>query len=222
MTTQQLIALIQKKASGFTPSEILLLINQVQEIILGKANYFKYYTDPATGMPPILATTLGTYEYSLPSAARVCIAVFAENLTGYSQINYNAALASYRYGGKEYYDIPCHKIPSFGSNAAKVIFIDNPPTQSTQYYCLYALKPTQVTAPTIQLELPNEFHFSLRQGVLAMIRDEKYGEKSDWVYFETVTIPQIQDRLNAMCRVRGGSTPIRAEQRDYPTGYSTE
>ena len=219
MTTQQLIALIQKKASGFTPSEILLLINQVHEIILGKANYFKYYTDPATGMPPLMATTNGIFEYDLPADARVSISVFAADLTGYSQPNYNSPLADFKYGGKTYFDIPAHKIPAMGSHRAKVVFIDSPPTSGTQYYSLYALKATQINSPSIELELPSEFHFNLRQGVLAMIRDEKYGEKADWNYFESVTIPQIQDRLNAMCRVRPGRTGIQPEFQDYQNGY---
>ena len=215
MTTQQLIALTQKKVSGFTASEILLYINVVHELLLSKANYFKFYTDPATGMPPFIATTLGTYEYNLPANARVSIDVFASVLSGYTQDNYQSSLKTTIVGAKEYYIIPTHKVPALGSARAKVIFIDNPPTQTTQFYHRYALKPTQLTAPTIPLDLPSEFHLDLRRGVLALIRDEKYGDASDWQYFETVIVPKVQSQLNAMCRVRSGFTATQPEYRDY-------
>jgi hypothetical protein len=215
MTTQQLIAFIQKKVSGYTPSEILLLINQVHELILSKANYFKLYTDSVTGMPPLMATVNGTYEYSLPSNARISIAVFTKDLTGYTCANSNMPLARYRYGVNDYFTIPTNKTPAFGNTPAKVIFIDNPPTASDRYYHLYALKPAQIIAPTIQLELPSEFHIHIRQGVLALIRDEKYGERSDWREFEAITVPMIQNNLNAMCRPMSGSTQTQPEYRDY-------
>lgn len=219
MTTQQLIAFIQRKVQGYTASDILLLINDVHNFILSKPNYLKQYIDPSTGMPPFISTTRDQYEYELPANAQILLQVFSGDLTGYEQKNYNYPISRYRFGEDEYYVVPTHKYPAYGTNKARVIFIDNPPTQSDRYYALYTLRPTQISSASIQPDLPSEFHLDLRRGVLALIRDEKYGDKSDWIYFETVTVPKIQDRLNSMCRAKGGSTPIQPEYKDYPIRY---
>jgi hypothetical protein len=216
MTTRELIVYLQKKASQYTPAELLFLTDQVCKMILGKVSAQRYNMDTATGMPPFLSTTDGIYTYDCPSDCMRTIAVFSEDIKSYSRIKYDAVIKSYEYRGSSYYSLPIKSIDALPGQLAKITFVGfNPGTTTDKYYHQYAIKAPDITSQNVDIPIPEQHHFAIADGVLARIRSERFGDNSEWVFWQKRTMLDIVSELNQGAQPQMGATPTRPEYRHY-------
>jgi hypothetical protein len=216
VTTRELIVLIQKKASQFTPAELLTILDLVQKRVLSRVTAQRTVIDEATGMPPLLATTDQIYTYDCPANCLRTISVFSEQIRYYSRVQYDGIFKSYNYRGTEYYGLPIKSTDAVFGVAAKLTFVGyNPGTTTARYYHEYLFKPPDLTAQTVNLVIPEEHHLELVNGVLAWIRNERYGDVSEWNKWWKTDGMQIISELNSGAQPYLGFTPTRMEYRHY-------
>jgi hypothetical protein len=105
---------------------------------------------------------------------------------------------------------------------AKLTFVGiNPGTTTDKYYHQYALKAPDITGATVNLNIPEQHHFAIADGVLARIRAERFGDNSDWTYWQKRTMLDIVSELNQGAQPHMGETPIRPEYRHYGKANSS-
>lgn len=216
MTTRELIVLLQKKASQFAPAELLNLLDLIQKRILSRVTAQRVIIDQATGMPPFLVTEDQVYTYTCPADCLRTISVFSEQIRYYSRVQYDGVFKSYNFRGTEYYGLPIKSIDAVRGQRARLTFVGyNPGETTNRYYHEYLLKPPDLTAPTVNLVIPEEHHLELINGVLAWIRNERYGDVSEWNRWWKTDAMQVISELNAGAQPYLGYTPTRQEYRHY-------
>jgi len=216
MHTREILSYLQKKASQYTQTELLFLLDQIQKIVYSVVTAQTTVINEATGMPPFLVTTEGVFTYNCPANCLRTLAIFADNLTGYRQINSDVPLGYYNYSGTRYRGMRVKSTDAYRGHVATVTFLDNPGTTSTRYYHEYKLKPIDIDSANIQMQIPEQFHLDIVDGVLARIRDERFGDKGDWFYWKQNTMPGIVAELNKGAQLRLGYTPLRPEAMNNP------
>lgn len=215
MRTSELVSYIRKKTSGYTAQEVLALIDHVQEVVYSNTTLQTEYIDPTTGMPPYLATLATQFRYNCPATCRRTIAVFSKDLSGYTNTNYAHDLGSYVFNGAKYYLVLTSSVDALETAVGSVTFVDDPGTTLTTYYHLYVLKPTPLLSDAIQLVIPPKHHLAIVWGVLALIKDDKFGDASAWEYWLTKRMPAIVQDMNGGAQLARHQTPIREEYREY-------
>ena len=216
MTTRELVVYLQKKASQYTPAELLFLADQVQKMVMSKVTAQRYNIDEATGMPPFIVTTDGVYTYDLPSDCMRTLSVFTNNMSGIDTYQYDGKIKEYRYNGVMYYNLPIKSIDALPNHVAKLTFVGfNPGTTTNKYYHQYVLKAPDITALTVELSIPAQHHFAIADGVLARVRAERFGDNSEWTYWQKRTMLDIVSELNQGGQPMMGETPTRPEYRHY-------
>ena len=221
MHTQEMVSYIQRKASGYSREEILNLLSFVYNYVYSSdVMQQTEYVDPATGMPPFLATTAGQVTYDCPANCRETIAIFTKDIERYYPSNYNFRQTTYVYGNKKYYRILVKSFTASSGAIATLTFFDNPGTTTQTYYHLFSIQPINLTSEDIQLIMPEDQDLNLIDGVLARVRDEKFGDKTDWQHFKRFTKPEMQARFNDGAQGRLHETQTRREYQHYPNyGY---
>jgi len=215
MHTREILTYLQRKASQYTSEELLFLVDQIQKIVYSVVTAQTTVIDPATGMSPFLATTDGVFTYNCPANCLRTLSIFADSLSGYRSVNNNAPLSYYNYQGRQYRELRVKSTDAYRGQVATVTFIDNPGTYASRYYHDYKWKPIDITSPNIQMQIPEQFHLDIVDGVLSRIRDERFGDKGDWLYWKQNTMPGIVAELNKGAQLRLGYTPIRPEYQNY-------
>jgi len=211
-TTEQNCYRIQLGISEKTIPEILDALNEVQKIVYGQncAQTLKYTSE---GLPPYLVTADGIYEYDCPADCRTTAAVLTlEDMTGYTRGRNPEPRSEYYFRGKQYMTVPATSVDATIDTVGTVRFRDNPGASTTKYYHAYYIKPTELSDISIQLTLPEETHYLLRQAVVAMLTMEGYGESQ----FDD----QIIDRIAKKIRNKlNGGWQGGVRQTPYPTEY---
>lgn len=181
MRTSALISLIKKDASNWSSDNIRELINEVQRIILLQRPLKQLrVVDTSTGKDPVLATTAGTYEYTIDTD------------NGFS---YDAWRVSDVYSSDIFSPSDIISYDATPSANAKFVFLSDPGSQN--YYVRYYRQPTQITSASVQLEIPHQFHVShVKEGVLGLIEKSDSGKSERWEKFERILLPDISDKLN--------------------------
>jgi hypothetical protein len=220
VTTRELVTYIQRKASGYTRPEILSILDQVQKVVMSKVTAQRTVIDETTGMPPYLATTDGVFTYNCPANCLRTAVVFAEDLPGYTRIQYGNTIATYRYDGTDYYTLNVKSTDAQYGVLAKLTFVGiNPGTTTNKYYHLYSFKAPDITAETVNLSIPENHHLEIVDGVLARIRSEKFGDNSEWQFWIMRTMPTMVSELNSGAQPYLGATKTQPEYRNYPGSY---
>jgi hypothetical protein len=158
------------------------------------------YIDPATGKHPFLVTTDSIFTYELadvvmtmdgiPRTIRMARAVEVYipngNATEYRQL----MLDPYRQGSEAVAEvkpdrmaIKCTTPPATEVVAAKVIFENNPGTQSARYMVKALIEPLRLTEDTIPLMIEEQWEADIIEGTLALIERSDYGRSDRWNYF---------------------------------------
>lgn len=216
-TTSQNVSWIRYRLPKYTRQEILTVLDEVQLIVYSEDVTQTEYIDPATGLPPFIATTAGKFDYACPANCRRVIAVFSDSpITTYSRTRPTPQTRRYYYRNLGYFEMAVNQRDALpGGVAARVIFQEDPGTTTTDYYLQYYVQPTPLTSEAIQMTLPEHTHWRVRQGVLSMLSSEEYGQTGfDDAVMEKVT-RVIRNQLNRGAQSRTGRTPWRAEWQEY-------
>jgi len=67
----------------------------------------------------------------------------------------------------------------------------------TAFYVRYFVKPTEYTAETIELFIPDQFVSVLEDGVVARIQYKQHGQLQPWVEWKKYQMPALRRKLNA-------------------------
>ena len=215
MHTKEIVSYLQKKASAFTPAELLQLLDQVQKIVYSKVTAQTEVIDEATGMPPFLATQDNIFTYDCPANCQRTLAIFAQNLQGYVLTNSDYGPQYYGWGGKRYANLMVKSTDAYYGQVATITFQNNPQTYANRYYHHYNLKPIDILSTNIQMQIPEQFHLDVVDGVLARIRNERYGDQSDWRMWVEKVVPTILHELNKGAQLHLGETRTRPEYQHY-------
>ena len=220
MTTREIITYLQRKASQYTTAELLFLLDQIQKLIMSKPTAQRTVIDEATGMPPYLTTVNGTHTYECPADCLRTTAIFAQEIQYYSRVAYDGVFRSYTFRGVDYRALPIKSTDArYGVNA-RVTFVGfNPGDNNNRYFHEYLYKPPDVTAVGVELSVPEKFAFDMADGVLARIRSEKFGDKSEWEYWKKTTLTEMWGEMSQGAQVYLGLTPIRPEYKHYSDAY---
>jgi hypothetical protein len=197
-------------------------LSEIQLIVYSQDCEQTTYLDPATGMPPFIATTDGVFHYECPANCRRTAVVFAEGLP--IQFNRTRPVGpqkTYYFRNKGYHTVDVISRDALENHLATLDFQGNPGTTTNQFYHLYYLKPAAITDEETQsLLIPEHLHWLLRKAVIAMYTSEEYGDTDrEEVAMERIA-RKIRNALNAGTQTRVGVTPWQEQDQDIPnTGF---
>lgn len=215
MHTQRMVSYIQKKAPGFEPSEILTVIDEVHRLIMSKVTVQRQSIDTTTGMPPYLATQQGVYQYDCPADCLKTLSVFTRDSRGYRGTNFRGPYTRYNWTGLLYPESVVGQIDATRGRVATVTFVNDPGTTTDRYFHLYMLRPVEISSTEVQLQIPEQWHLDFIDGVLARIRNERFGDKSEWNHWTTNTMTAMVQQLNYGAQRRKRRTLTQPEYQWY-------
>lgn len=216
-TTSQNITLIKRRANNYSKEEILSAYSEFHQIVYNQNTEQTIKVDSTTGMPPLLETTSGQFEYDCPDDCREVAAVITQDPIDYRNIE-KPYLESqtYWYQNKEF-----HREHVTSRNAlpdgtpAKVTFLYDPGTSTDRFYLVYYIKAGAIENYSDSIKIPEELHWKFRRGVLLMLRQEDYGVTRDAEIEMKRILRDIRNKLNTGAQGRIHRTPLRPEFRDY-------
>jgi len=213
-TTQYNIDRIQERVTNRTRETIRDVLNEVQLIVYSQ-DCFQTQRINSDGMPPLLVTQDGVYQYDAPEECRRTESIFTLNPITRSRSRPVGPRREYYFRSKGYYGVPvATRDATLADPLCKIIFQDNPGETTENFYHLYYIKPTPILDESTQLTLPEETHYLLRKAVIAMFTTSDYGESSfDDSVIERVS-KKIRNSLNRGKQGIAGRTPICAEYQD--------
>lgn len=182
MLTSAIITLAKKEFPDWSDELIRTFLNELQRMVFTQnATAQMRIYDSSTGVDPKLATTSGVYEY---------------------EINTSAGLP---YDAWRVYEVYSNEIDdpedvltidaTASSSNAKVVFPKDPGT-GTYYVRCYRF-PTQITANSVQLEIPHAYHLShVYTGLCGLIEQARTGRSERWEKFERVLLPDLIKRMS--------------------------
>ena len=215
-TTEYNIDMIMRRTPKESPETIREILNEVQMIVYSQDCRQVTYIDPSTGLPPYLVTTDAVYVYDCPANCRRTAAILTLNPERrYDSQRPAGPRREYFYRGREYYKIAADSRDATISDVAKVYLQDNPGSTTDKYLHLYYLKPTEISDVSIQLTLPEDVHYMLRKGVIALITADEYGDSGYEEQVMKSLARKIRNKLNGGSDGTAGETPIQAEYREY-------
>ena len=179
-STSSNITEIINAVGTYSRSQVLDKLDELQLICYATGAVQTEVYDTDTGMPPFLETTAGQRHYTLGDDVRQTIAIFTENARrGYSPYRdvftrnlYN----SYIYKNSAYRRIAIRSTTKLFNTNATLTFVNDPGTTTENYYHQYVKEDTRLTSEAVQLSVPENIHWILRDGVIAMLSKENYGD----------------------------------------------
>jgi hypothetical protein len=221
-TTSFNVTLINAAVSNYSRQQVLEALDEMQKIVLGTNLEQMAVIDPATGMPPYLVTTALQRQYNCPDDCRETAAIFFERPTRqYSPSQNRAFYTEFIFRNATYWKVAARSTNRLVDQLATVTFIDDPGDTTNRYFHWYYPIAVTLTSETIQLIIPEEVHYLLRQGVIALLSTENYGETG----FDTAVIEKIgrkiRSKMNKGTQARAERTPVRMQDRDgeWPNSY---
>ena len=218
-TTEANCYLIQNRISEKSISEILVALDEAQKIVYNQ-NCAQTLKFTAEGIPPYLVTQNNVYEYDCPSDCRSTAAILVlEDETGYTRVRNPEPRSEYYFKGKQYLTVPATSVDATIDTVAKVRLRDNPGATTTKYFHVYYIKATDLSDVSVELSIPEESHYLLRQMVIAMLTTESYGESQ----FDDQVIERIARKIRR--KLNGGfqggvrQTPIPIDHQRFPGAY---
>lgn len=207
-TTSQLVTNIQRRCSGWTITGsrgILPVLNDVHRYMVARDCENNLAIDSTTGMPPYLDTVEGTVEYELPTNARKLKAVFIEQPSygdaGISVINeyYNrrSRWDDFFYRGYKYYNVPLTSRPRNRNRNPVLWFRDDPGTQEDYYFLAYYINARDISSVGIQLDIEEQYHMLVEDGVVARIRQVEYGDTAPWMGWQERVMAEYWEEQNS-------------------------
>ena len=215
-----MITYLKRKVTNWTRPDLLFEVNEIQKLILAQTTEQIRVVDSTTGLPPFLATTAGTYQYDAPAGARRILGLFVRDFLGAQNNSYTKNSDGYVYAGRMFLEQRAKFTDALeGGTLATITFPDDPGTTTETYYLDYEGVPPEVVSESISLGIPAKHHLKMVDGVLARIRSEKFGSKSEWEYWENVTMPKIISDLSQGSLGNVGKTQTQPEYQYYGRDY---
>lgn len=210
-TTEYNVDMIARRCSKETPEMILQILDEIQMIVYSQ-NCLQTLRLTSTGMPPFISTQQGVYEYTCPAECRSTSAIFtASTPRTFNRQRPVGPRREYYFRNKGYYLLSAESRDAEG----KIYFQEDPGTTTNQYYHLYHIKAIPLTNIDVQLTLPDEVHYLLRDAVISMITSDEYGKSNfDEAIFEKVA-RKIRNKLNNGYFGGLGKTPIPEEYQEF-------
>jgi hypothetical protein len=184
MTTYSIITLLAAQNPDWNEARLLDVLNSFVEMALKIDTAENLVYDPTTGRLPYLATTQGTFLYSLPSQYYKCKYILTHKDYGFGPYGYpnNPAFGKHHdhytfntqdilLGGHRYRQVPVVFTPSFGTNPATVLFSFDP-LNTTDVFHIYAHQAgNSITSMNSVLQIESKFHLSVVIPACQMIID---------------------------------------------------
>lgn len=223
-STREILVQLEYDAQGWQPSGnrgLLWLINECHRFMVSGDCWQHLYIDSSTGRPPYLTTTSGTYQYDAPSNCRKIFDIAVDSLSSYTPTvfyNYYNQLTgripgekrNFVWAGRQYTRMEAYTTLALMDGVCTATFPFDPGTTTETYYLFYFKKPTEITAQTIELDIPEVYHEILIDGVLARIGKKSYGDVNAWEHWKRVIVPkQYWQGINNMHQPRTKYVPQR-------------
>jgi hypothetical protein len=219
-TTAYNVSMINRRCQKETPEMILQILDEVQKIVYSQECLQTLKLTP-TGMPPFIATQKGVFEYDCPDDCRNTSAIFTLKLPeSHLRSRPVGPRREYYFRKKGYYMMSAESRPATIETPAKIYFQEDPGDTTEAYYHLYHLKPITLSTMDVQLILPEECHFLLREAVISMITSDEYGKSQFDEAIMAKVARKIRNTLNKGFFSGYGRTPVREEDQEID-GYSS-
>lgn len=221
-STSYNVTMIEAAVKNYSRPQILDVLDEVQKIVLGDNLMQLAAISPATGMPPFLVTTAGQRQYDCPADCRETAAIFvAAPERVYTPAQNMAIYTEFIFRSTSYWKIAATSKNRLLDALATVTFIDDPGDSTDRYYHYYFTTAVSLTSEDIQLIIPEETHWLLRKGVIALLGSENYGETGLDVNIMEKIGRKIRSKMNNGTQARAERTPVQLSQRDgaFPYGY---
>lgn len=222
-TTSFGVTFIKRRIGEYSRSDILDMMSLIQQEVYSVNCAQTEKIDAATGMPPYLATTAGTYVYDCPSDCREVKAVFTDEPTStYLRNRPTSPFKEYYFKYKGYRRIGVSTISATPNVETQVKFHADPGTTTTTYYLHYYILAPELTAESQNLVLPAHLHRMFYTAVIAAFNEAKYGAsgKEDMVIERYAT--KIRNHLSRGAQAYLSKTPIPEQYMDAAYGGGRE
>lgn len=154
--------------------------------------------DSNKGLSPYLLTTTNVYEYQI-IAANLSSGAIDTTING-TTYNLRAKRVIRVYTdstdniGSE---IDVDSYPALESGIARLLFLENPGTSTTQYFIDFEFEPLRLISETIPLMVPELFEDAIFSYVIGRIQMDENGLYNDFMdRFENEWIPKFQDYMS--------------------------
>jgi hypothetical protein len=211
-TTVYNIDRIKRKVPDASRADILGVLDEVQTIIYSQDCIQTLKLD-STGLPPLLVTTKGVYQYNAPVDCRRISSIITLNSINRDRSRPVGPRQEYYFRNKGFFKVAASTRDANISDLAKIFFEEDPGDTTDVYYLVYFVKPTPLTSEDVQLTLPEELHYLVRNAVIAMYTTEDYGESGFDNDVIKKTAQKIRNSLNRGYQGNVGETPVREEYR---------
>lgn len=197
---------------------ILDTMNEIQLIVYSQ-DCIQTQKIESTGYPPYIVTAAGVFEYDMPADCRRVNAVFTLNPMRRSRLRPIGPRREYYFRNRGFYKLNVRTKDANIDEVAKLWFDEDPGDTTDSYYLSYYIKPTPLTDESINLTIPEELHYLVRKGVIAMFNTEEYGVSNlDEAVIEKIS-RKIRNSMNRGAQGVLGFTPIMEEQMDDNTRH---
>lgn len=202
-TTKQIVTSVQTKTGwnrDGTDKGILPVLNRMHRYMIDHDCENNVIMDDATGRPPTFDTTDGTFTYNCPANVRKVAAIMydpEERRANYGQ-NQNAWNdRRFFYAGVWYREVFVSTRPRTRGANAVVRFPYNPQDTTGWYYRKAYREATDIVSEQIQVELEEQYHELLEDGILAFIRAQDYGDNEPYVNWKNERVStEYWDEMN--------------------------
>jgi hypothetical protein len=173
MTVQEIVNLVVLQNPDWTSARVITLLNQFVQMVLKGDQTENLVYDSTTGKLPFLATTKGTYLYSLSSTYYKCKYILVDVTNwdasyeypnnpafGRNDTRYNFNTSEIILGGNRYRQVPVVITPAFGSGVATVLFQFDPNTTTDLYHIYGYQAGNQITSVSSALQIEERFHLA--------------------------------------------------------------
>ncbi len=210
-TTVYNIDRIIKRVPEASRADILDVLDEIQTIVYSQ-DCLQTLKLESTGLPPLLVTTKGVYQYNAPSDCRRIEAIVTQSLSvNRTRSRPVGPRKEYYFRNKSFYKVAASTRDANISDLAKIYLEDDPGDTTNVYYLVYYIKPTPLTAEDVELTIPEELHYRIRSAVIAMFTTEDYGESGFDNEVIKKTAREVRNSLNRGYQSNVGMTPIQEE-----------
>jgi len=182
-TTSQIAELVAMQASEWSkvgPRGTVTIINAVNREMKSGNVQANEVVDSTTGLPPLLTTTGGTFQYDLPDNCRQLKTVFFDGNNGSGYDEYGV-YRSHPYAGKSYLEVPVTARRKTNTVNANLTFRTDPGTTTDKFYTQYWMEPTNIVSLSIQHDIEPNYELLLIDGCISRVQYIQYGDASPWL-----------------------------------------
>ena len=220
-STRQNVKFLQQRMPNYSPTQVLERLNEAHRLVYSSDSDQFIKIDSSTGLPPLLATTEGQYQYTCPSDCRRTYAVLSQKFV--RRLTRSVPVGPQR----EYYlrNKGFHRMEVTSTDRLRgvdptVTFQFDPGTTTDVFYHVYTLEPNNIATLEDELQIPEHLHYLIRDVTLLMFAEEEYGENQRKHQAIERMFRRIRSEMNRGTQARLEKTPWGEEfQVFYDNGY---